>query len=95
MMFALKENSIIEENTSHNLTPEKVKEVAQYCHSCGIKWNEKDCCGLEKVGLPRWPSGPKRDSYARGRWFDSHVEQKVLLSVFYEILSSSSEFVPD
>ena len=29
--------------------------------------------------LPRWPSGPKRDCYARGPGFDSQVEQKVLL----------------
>ena len=29
--------------------------------------------------LPRWPSGPKRDCYARGLGFDSQVEQKVLL----------------
>ena len=32
-----------------------------------------------KICLPRWPSGPKRDCYARGLGFDSQVEQKVLL----------------
>ena len=42
--------------------------------------------------MTRWPSGPKRDCYARGLGFDSHVEQKVYLGFFYEILSSSSEF---
>ena len=29
--------------------------------------------------LPRLPSGPKCDCYARGLWFDNQVEQKVLL----------------
>ena len=45
--------------------------------------------------LHRWPSGSKRDCYAKGFGFDSQVEQKVLLG-FSMIFSSSSElgFVP-
>ena len=39
-------------------------------------FNDEKCCGCS---LPRWPSGPKRDCYARGLGFDSQVEQKVLL----------------
>ena len=38
----------------------------------------------------KWPSGHKRDCYARGLGFDSRVEESVIL-FFYEILSSSSE----
>ena len=41
--------------------------------------------------LPRWPSGPKRDCYARGLGFDSQVEQKVLLgfSMKYSVAARS------
>ena len=42
-------------------------------------------------GLPRWPSGPERDCYARGLGFDSQVEQKVLLdfSMKYSVAARS------
>ena len=40
-----------------------------------------DICDIRKhlSELPRWPSGRKRDCYARGLGFDSQVEQKVVL----------------
>ena len=46
--------------------------------------------------LPRWPSGPKRDCYARGLGFDSQVEQKVLLDVSmkFSLAARSKDLCP-
>ena len=46
--------------------------------------------------MPRWPSGPKRDCYARGLEFNFQVEQKVLLgfSIKFSVAARSWDLWP-
>ena len=40
---------------------------------------KRNLFNIKYIILPRWPSGPNRDCYAKSLGFDSQVEQKVLL----------------